>query len=310
MINLMKGDCLERMKEIESGSVDLIVCDLPYGTMGMKGVNHGMTGKVSWDNKIDTELIFAESDRILRRAGKAILFAQGSYTNELIERAIPNMPFSYKAFWEKDHFANALNAKNAMLNYIEEILVFSKKSPKHDFDGSHPLRSYFLDQKSKAEATDKDIREILGNGMGGHYFTGGSQFCVPTLRNYEKLQTTGFFNRDWSELKSIDKEYRDKITHDMNSKYPSTFNLWQGAKFKSNILKYKKDYDGHHPTQKPILLLEDLIKTFSNEGDLICDMTMGSGSTGVAAKNLNRSFIGIELDDKYFEIAKERINGK
>jgi site-specific DNA-methyltransferase (adenine-specific) len=87
----------------------------------------------------------------------------------------------------------------------------------------------------------------------------------------------------------------------------STFNLWEGNKYKSNILKYKKDYDGHHPTQKPVLLLEDLIKTFSNEGDLVVDLTMGSGSTGVACVNTNRNFIGIEKDEKYFKIAEERI---
>ena len=88
---------------------------------------------------------------------------------------------------------------------------------------------------------------------------------------------------------------------------PSTFNLWEGNKYKSNILKYKKDYNGYHPTQKPVLLLEDLIKTFSNEGDTVVDLTMGSGSTGVACKNTGRNFIGIELNDEYFGIAKERI---
>tara|TARA_R110000851_G_C12948102_1_gene552992 strand:+ start:522 stop:872 length:351 start_codon:yes stop_codon:yes gene_type:complete len=91
-------------------------------------------------------------------------------------------------------------------------------------------------------------------------------------------------------------------------KYESRFNLWEGKKYKSNILKYKKDYTGHHPTQKPVLLLEDLIKTFSNESDLVVDLTMGSGSTGVATNNLNRNFIGIELDETYFNIAKKRIN--
>ena len=90
----------------------------------------------------------------------------------------------------------------------------------------------------------------------------------------------------------------------------STVNLWEGGKFKSNILEYKKDYDGLHPTQKPILLLEDLVKTFSNEGDLVCDLTMGSGSTGVACKNTNRSFIGIEKDEQYFKIAEQRINAQ
>ena len=94
----------------------------------------------------------------------------------------------------------------------------------------------------------------------------------------------------------------------MEEKTKSTFNLWEGNKYKSNILKYKKDYDGYHPTQKPILLLEDLIKTFSNENDLVVDLTMGSGSTGVACKNTNRSFIGIEKDENYFKIAEQRMS--
>ena len=95
---------------------------------------------------------------------------------------------------------------------------------------------------------------------------------------------------------------------EINKSNLSTFNLWEGCKYKSNILKYKKDYDGFHPTQKPILLLEDLIKTFSNEGDLVVDLTMGSGSTMVACQNTNRRGIGIELEKEYFEIAENRIN--
>ena len=106
--------------------------------------------------------------------------------------------------------------------------------------------------------------------------------------------------KDFKELKEIDNEFKNK--------FASTFNLWEGKKYKSNILKYKKDYTGHHPTQKPVLLLEDLIKTFSNEADLVVDLTMGSGSTGVAAKNTNRNFIGIEMDENYFDVATNRIN--
>ena len=99
-----------------------------------------------------------------------------------------------------------------------------------------------------------------------------------------------------------------KMDGDYKEKFPSTFNLPEGKKYKSNILKYRKDYDGYHPTQKPVALLEDLIKTFSNEGDTVVDLTMGSGSTGVACKNTGRNFIGIELDEEYFKIATERIN--
>src|SRR5699024_4130026 len=89
---------------------------------------------------------------------------------------------------------------------------------------------------------------------------------------------------------------------------PSVFNLWKGAKYKSNILRYKKDYDGYHPTQKPVALPDDLIRTYSNEGDLIVDLTMGSGSTGVAAVKAGRRFTGIELSDEYFDIAERRIS--
>ena len=99
----------------------------------------------------------------------------------------------------------------------------------------------------------------------------------------------------YDELRAIDK------------RFDSTFNLWDGGKHKSNIFRYKKDYDGYHPTQKPVLLLEDLVKTFSNEGDLVVDLTMGSGSTGVACKNTGRNFVGIELDEEYFKIAQSRI---
>ena len=135
--------------------------------------------------------------------------------------------------------------------------------------------------------------------MGGHYFTSGVQFCIPTEINYFKLQTTGFFSEEYKKIKAIDDEVKKKFL--------STFNLWQGNKYKSNILEYKKDYDGFHPTQKPVLLLEDLIKTFSNKNDLVVDLTMGSGSTGVSCVNTNRNFIGIELDENYFNIAEKRI---
>jgi site-specific DNA-methyltransferase (adenine-specific) len=94
---------------------------------------------------------------------------------------------------------------------------------------------------------------------------------------------------------------------EINSALNRVFNLWEGNKFKSNILKYKKDYQGLHPTQKPVLLLEDLIKTYSNKGDTVLDFAMGSGSTGVACLNTGRNLIGIEMDENYFNIAKARL---
>jgi DNA modification methylase len=300
MVKLLKGDCLIESDKIESGSVDLILTDLPYGTVGESMQDntgkYKIINKSKWDNVIDTTKIMEVANRILRKNGKMILTAQQPFTTELITKAIPNLPFSYTIFWDKLHFANCLGANKACVNYMEECLLFSKN---HDTEKSHVLIDYFMTELSKTGLNQQGINKILGNKMGGHYFTNGFQFCVPTEKNYVKLQSTGFFKKPYAELKEIDNEFKKKFS--------STFNLWEGKKYKSNILKYKKDYDGHHPTQKPVLLLEDLIKTFSNENDLVVDLTMGSGSTGVAAKNTNRNFIGIEQDENYFEIAKKRI---
>jgi site-specific DNA-methyltransferase (adenine-specific) len=309
-IQLIKGDCLIESDKIKSGSVDLILTDLPYGTVtniaNSYGVKHGMQNKTNWDNVIDTNKIMSISNRILRKNGKMILFAQQPFTTELINKANKNLTFNYSMIWKKDHFANSLIAKKAPLNYYEDILVFSKN---HDTEDLHPLRSYLKECKVKSEMTNKQFNTLFSdfyNKQGcrdrsvlEHYWA-AAQFTMPTEEIYKMiLQPTGFFPIPYKELKVIDDKFKKE--------FASTFNLWEGNKYKSNILKYKKDYNGYHPTQKPILLLEDLIKTFSNENNLIVDLTMGSGSTGVACKNLNRKFIGIEMDDKYFEIAKNRI---
>lgn len=307
---LYKGDCLIESDKIESGSVDLILTDLPFGTM--KGINEVFVGYGRknhdghlWDEVIDTNEIYKIANRILRKNGKMVLFAQEPFTTELINKAIPNIPFSYRMIWEKDDFANALIAKKAPVNYFEDILVFSKI---HQLKVDNHLRDYMREERQKVKEAgykDRDLRimcglSLKGGGMLGHYW-GREQWTMPTEKHYTTLQQTGFFKKPYIELK---KDYED-----YKNKFASTFNLWEGKKYKSNILKYKKDYDGYHPTQKPVLLLEDLIKTFSNEGDLVVDLTMGSGSTGVACKNTNRDFIGIEMSEQYFNIAEKRING-
>ena len=306
MIKLLKGDCLIESDKIKSGSVDLILTDLPYGTVkDIKNVNHGMSGKCEWDVVIDTDKIMKLANRILRKNGKMILTAQQPFTNELINKAAVNVPFNYSMIWEKDHFANALTAKKAPLNYYEDVLVFSKNE---DTEKAHPLREYFYTEYEKTGLTYKEINrdylETTFEGGGGMAYNMLCRtrlyFSMPTEDAYSRLQKTGYFEKPYIDLKIEDEAFKNKMK--------STFNLWEGNKVKSNILKYKKDYDGHHPAQKPILLLEDLIKTFSNENDLVVDLTMGSGSTGVACVNTNRNFIGIEQDDKYFNIASERIN--
>ena len=318
MIKLMHGDCLEKSNQIESGSVDLILTDLPYGIMsGIKDVDHGMSGKCEWDDVIDITKIYETASRILRKNGNMVLFGQEPYTTKLITGALPNVPVNYRMIWEKDHFANSLIAKKAPVSYFEDVLVFSKMHPKHDNTGGNPVRDYLIVEKKKSKLTNKQFNNLFSahtNKKGNrdrsvleHYW-GKAQFTFPTKDIYENvLQPTGFFQKPYSYIEDIGKPYRSMINDLLNNENPRTFNLWQGNKFKSNILKYKKDYGGHHPTQKPVLLLEDLIKTFSNENNLVVDLTMGSGSTLIACQNTKRNGIGIELDDKYFEIAKNRI---
>ena len=304
-IKLLQGDCLIESDNIPSGSVDLILTDLPYGTM------NGFNG-IDWDFAIDPKEVYARANRILRKNGKMVLFSQEPYTSKLINNAIPNVPFNYRMIWEKDNFANALLVNKAPVSYYEDILVFSKAHQKHDFEGKHPLRDYFSEVLEYVGVPKKIIIERIGQRADHTFRTNSTQFTLCTEETYDDIikyfgidSMEGF--KRFSELKTINEEYREDLLQRMNDDNPSIFNLWEGKKYKSNILKYRKDYDGYHPTQKPVALLEDLIKTFSNEGDTVVDLTMGSGSTGVACKNTGRNFIGIELDDEYFGIAKERI---
>lgn len=308
---LWHGDCLELMKDIPDGSVDLVLTDPPYGTMagekrsGRLREHNRVDDCRKWDFALDEQRVLQELSRILRPNGKALLFAQEPYTSKLILANVPSLPFSQRLHWKKNVAGNFLCSSQNCMQYIEDICLFSKIAPKHDFDGLHPLRDWFLQEKEKCVGVD--FGKLLGNGMASHYFTKGSQFAFPTRKNFEKLQSTGNFQRDYEELNRIHEEWQAKHIQEMNKKAPSVFNLWQGGKSKSNVFEYKKDNDGYHPTQKPVALLEDLIQTYSNEGNTVLDFTAGSGSTGVACVNTNRHFIGIELDEVYFNIAKKRI---
>ena len=307
-MKLYKGDCLIESDKIESGSVDLILTDLPYGNMNTDGGRKlGING---WDLAIEPKKVYEIANRILRKNGKMILFSQEPYTTKLITEAIPNIPFDYRATWEKDNFAVALGAAVNMVSFTEDILIFSKGEC---MEAKHPLKEYTNKIRAFINKKNYDIYDDFKNAGFKKYAVldtfnsdKARRYNFHTLETYNNLielycidRMEGF--KTFAELKTLDFHYKVK--------YGSTFNLWEGKKYKSNILKYKKDYTGHHPTQKPVLLLEDLIKTFSDSHDLVVDLTMGSGSTGVACKNTSRDFIGIEQDEDYFEIAKERING-
>tara|TARA_R110002110_G_scaffold395602_1_gene610199 strand:- start:59 stop:997 length:939 start_codon:yes stop_codon:yes gene_type:complete len=312
-MKLYKGDCLIESDKIESGSVDLILTDLPYGNMKniknpQRPKSWGKKDYLGWDDAINPKKVFEIANRILRKNGKMILFSQEPYTTKLITEAIPNIPFSYRATWEKDNFANCLLSNKAMVSYTEDVLIFSKGECG---EAKHPLRDTmrkYVEKYGKEFLIDLFLKEgrytsELSAKVHASYkfgFNNGMRFDLMNEKMYDYLCEFIDFKETFAELKTVDFHYKVK--------YGSTFNLWEGNKYKSNILKYKKDYDGHHPTQKPVLLLEDLIKTFSDSHDLVVDLTMGSGSTGVACRNTGRDFIGIEMNEEYFNIASERIN--
>ena len=303
MVNLMHGDCLELMKNIPDGSVDLVLTDPPYGTMKNAALDGWNNKTTEWDNEIDPTALFTELTRILRQNGKVVLFSQEPYTSRLITSAIPSLPFAYRAMWYKNVHANALIAKTAMVNRFEDICIFSKLG--HDYCGENPLREYFANVYEFIGKTKKEIMQIVGQKADHCFRLNSSQYSLCTERTYQELidvfgidKMQGFI--EYAELRKTQDEYTQK--------YASVFNLWQGGKSKSNVLEYRKDNDGYHPTQKPVALLEDLIQTYCNEGNTVLDFTMGSGSTGVACVNTNRRFIGIELDPGYFDIATKRIS--
>lgn len=232
MIDIKQGDCLELMKDIPDESIDMILCDLPYGTT-----------KNKWDSVIPLNKLWKSYERIIKDNGAIVLFSQMPFSAELVHSNLKL--FKYEWIWQKDNGTGFLNAKKMPLKIHENILVFYKKLPLYN----PQMRTGFKPYKCK---------------QGRHSTNYGA---------YEQ----------------------GHITESNGERYPI------------DIIKFKKD-SGLHPTQKPVELLEYLIKTYTNENETVLDNCMGSGSTGVACINTNRNFIGYELDEKYFEIAGKRMN--
>jgi len=234
-IKLILGDCLNKMKEIDAESIDLILTDPPYGTTQCK-----------WDSIIPFDLMWKELKRIIKDNGCIALFGSEPFSSYL--RTSNIKWFKYDWIWNKKNIGNPLIAKYQPLRQHEIITIFYNKS------------------------------------------------C-----NYYPIKTNLDIKRDWKQYNKTDLHGKVNIgaSGKTNGKYPKSI-----IEF-SNAVRKKL-----HPTQKPVALLEYLIKTYTNENDIVLDFTMGSGSTGIAAKNLNREFIGIELDPSYFKIAEARIDGK
>lgn len=248
-MKLINGDCLIEMQNIPDGSIDMILCDLPYGTTRNK-----------WDVVIDFDLMWEQYERIIKDDGVIVLFATQPFTSSLI---VSNLNlFRYCWVWDKMVHTGFLNANYKPLQKTEDIVVFSKSTV--GSKSKNPIRYYPQDvnvvNKTKRNSPNSNWRKNKGHPSTGN-----------------KLNSDTKFNQKYSG-------------------YPS------------NILQGKRDKCELHETQKPVSLMEYLIKTYTNETQTVLDNTMGSGTTGVACKNTNRNFIGIEMDREYFEIAQKRIN--
>lgn len=319
-MQLYQGDCLEIMKEIPDKSVDCIICDLPYNMTSCK-----------WDNLIPFKPLWDNYKRVIKQGGGIVLFGSEPFSSLLRTSNIDW--FKYDWIWIKEQSSSGLQAKIQPLKKHETISVFYQTLSKTDttnmFDN---LKEYMISERKKTGLTSEQMHKLLGSYMGSHYFTRKTQFAIPTKQAYEKLQTTGFFKRPYEEIQTEYKAELNKgtVSHSLQSCYNPQMETGKpykahyapgaevhgksehyvkentGTRYPTSILKFNRE-KGLHPTQKPVPLLEYLIRTYTNEGETVLDNCMGSGSTGVACVNTNRDFIGIELDENYFRIAKERI---
>lgn len=284
-VRLMQGDCLELLKDIPDGSVDMVLCDLPYGVTDME-----------WDVAIPTKRLFEEYRRVCKQNANVVLFCLQPFATELITNAYKT-EFSHTLIWAKNTKTRAKSSKTVPMAQYEEIAVFriNKVSNK----GRHKeLREYFITELYLSGFTVKQIEEKINNRSAHHFFRLSSDFRIPTAEAYKRLQdATGRFQKPYEEIRQqFDAERKNLCTYNppQNNTNLLFFDVPSG---KERV----------HPTQKPVSLLEHLIRAYTNDGETVLDNCMGSGSTGVACINTCRKFIGMELDTGYFEIAKQRI---
>lgn len=237
MITLMRGDCLERMKDIPDSSVDMILADPPYGTTACK-----------WDSVIDLPLMWEQLKRVIKPNGAIVMTASQPFTSSLVMSNAAQ--FRYSLCWEKTTATGHLNAKKMPMRAHEDLIVFYGKLPTYN-----PQMTHGHERKTSA--------------------------LVDRAKNQSEC---------YGSQKGV-------TSYDSTSRYPRSVIKTSTDKQRTKL----------HPTQKPVELMEYLIKTYTNEGETVLDFTAGSFSTGVACVNLNRKFVGIENDENYFDIGLNRI---
>ena len=239
---LWQGDCLELMKQIPDGSVDMILCDLPYGTT-----------KCKWDVVINLDILWSLYKRILKSNGAIVLFGSEPFSSQL--RCSNLNMYRYDWIWESNRAPNFVFGNKQPLKKHEIISIFYNKQPTYNPQKTQNPKGIEKRHLYKSSATNTGL-DVNPN----------TPEFAKSGKNYEA----------------------DKL-------------------LPKSVIYYAKEHRPIHPTQKPIALMEYLIRTYTNEGETVLDNTMGSGTTGVACVNTNRKFIGIEMDENYFNIAKQRI---
>ena len=327
---LLYGDCMEWLPKLPEGQTSLILADLPYNT----------TDAEYDKNIIPLHEMWQEYKRILQPGGIVALFAAQPFTTKLIN-SNPQW-FKYCWYWDKVACTGALFAKVQPLRRIEEILIFQKPIDWLIIPEVREIQEYLNQAKQQAGLTSQTLYDLLGNYMYRHYFTPSQWVFIPE-RDYSKLQQAApdVFTRPYNEMKEKYQAACNKYKLDngtASARYfpqdvykldkPKFNNIKKQEIYKTQSQKeYYQEYTGYpqnviqiasqtaetanskrvHPSQKPVALLEYIIKTYTQPGELVVDNTMGSGSTGVAAVNTGRGFIGIELDASYYRAAVERV---
>ena len=325
-IDLRYGDTIEQMKLMPDKSIDAIICDLPYGTTAC-----------AWDIVIPFDNLWKQYDRLLKDNGSIILTASQPFTSILL---MSNLKwFSHEWIWEKESGSNFMLANKQPLKIHESILVFNRpiNEVKNDFGKYSDIRDYFQEERKKTNLSYKEINEKCfnsasnGGGMASNILTSYKKgWSFPSKEKYEALQKIGICKTPYDELKNeylkafdIDRTYnpiktdgkpyvikQGGVSNVYGNKENNITTENNGDRFPTSILKFKRDKEKIHPTQKPISLMEYLILTYSNENDTILDNTFGSCTTGIACINTNRNFIGIENNMDYFNISLKRVEEK
>lgn len=261
-------DCLVGMKEIPDKSINAIICDLPYGVLNRQNKS------AQWDNIIPFEPLWEQYERVIKDNGAIVLFAQGMFTAELM-MSNPKL-WRYNLIWDKiNRSTGFLNANRCPLRIHEDIVVFYKSQPTYN------------PQFTFGQVNHK--HGVKGNGV-NKANRGGAECRGYVITERRRDGVAGAKNRCYGSFAVTET----KIT---NEKYPTS------------IIRVDKEHDGnyYHPTQKPVNLIRWLVRTYTNEGDLVLDNCVGSGTTAVACIKEKRHFIGYEITKEYFDIACERI---